>query len=266
MIRPDVGTSHSAGRHELVLLVRNRHSSETLEHVCGTVDVYLHTMLGAIASFGYGRGDTMAADGRTMAQVYNALAGRDVYKSTSYVYYMDMCMDYLTPVAGVRLLSLLKSSAASNSNIFDSLYIICCSESDGFANHSTNLVYSVRENDQIRFSLGEPSGVRTGIGKMLYRAFKMKNYTSPQADETLYFDFLGYTGAGCASIYKPSYSLHDVGMGYDNNQNRVDRDGPYHFSPSSFPAYRDSEGKGYYVFHFLEDTYPLTLGWTNVMQ
>ena len=82
----------------------------------------------------------------------------------------------------------------------------------------------------------------------------------------LYFDFLGCTGDVCASMYKPVYSLHDVGKGYDKEQNKVDREGPYYFSPSSFPSYHDAEGKGYYVFHFLEDMAPLTQGWTNVVQ
>ena len=266
MTRPDVGTSHSAGRHQLVLLVRNRHCGEALEYVCGYMDVYLHTMLGARASFGYGRGDSVAADGRTMAQVYNSLAGMNVYNSKSYVYYMDVCMDYMTPVDGVGLLSLLRSSAATNSNSYDSLHIIDCPASDGYVDSSTNLMYSIRENDPIRYSLGEPSGVRTGIGKMLYRAFKMKNYVSLQAEDVLYFDFLGCTGDVCASMYKPVYSLHDVGKGYDKEQNKVDREGPYYFSPSSFPSYHDAEGKGYYVFHFLEDMAPLTQGWTNVVQ
>lgn len=266
MTRPDVGTSHSAGRHQLVLLVRNRHCGEVLEYVCGYMDVYLHTMLGARASFGYGRGDSVAADGRTMAQVYNSLAGMNVYNSKSYVYYMDVCMDYMTPVDGVGLLSLLRSSAATNSNSYDSLNIIDCPASDGYVDSSTNLMYSIRENDPIRYSLGEPSGVRTGIGKMLYRAFKMKNYVSLQAEDVLYFDFLGCTGDVCASMYKPVYSLHDVGKGYDKEQNKVDREGPYYFSPSSFPSYHDAEGKGYYVFHFLEDMAPLTQGWTNVVQ
>jgi hypothetical protein len=266
MNRPGAQTSHSAGRHELVLKVRNRHSSEILEHVCGTMDVYLHTMLGARASFGYGRGDALAADGRTMAQVYNSLAGRNVYSSSSYMYFMDVCLDYLTPVNGVPLLSALKTSAASNSNRFDSLYILRASEEDGFVDFSSGLLYSVNENDRIRISLGEPVGVRAGIGKMLYRAFKLKNYASMQSDANLELDFLGYTGSICTAIYAPKYSVHDLMLGYDSSLNIVERNGPYYFSPSSYPLCRDSDGKGYYVFHFQEDTLPHTMGWTNALK
>ncbi len=266
MDRPGVQTSHSAGRHELVLQVRNRHSSETLEHVCGTMDVYLHTMLGARALFGFGRADAVAADGRTMAQVYNSLAGRNVYSSSSYMYFMDVCLDYFTPVDGVPLLSALKTSAASNSNMFDSLYIIKASENDGFVDIPSGLLYSVTENDRIRMSLGEPSGVRSGIGKLLYRAYKIKNYASIQSESSLKIDFLGYTGSVCLEMYAPRYSVHDIRLGYDSSLNRVERNGPYYFSPSSYPSYRDADGKGYYVIHFLEDTLPQTMGWTNVLQ
>ena len=254
MTRPDAHTYHSAGLHELVLLVRNRHSSETLEHVCGTMEVYLHTMLGARASFGYGRGDAVAADGRTMAQVYNSLAGRNVYGPDSYMYYMDVSIDYLTPVAGAGLLPVLKSSAASNNDAFD---LIRPSKSDGYVDPSTDLLYSVQEYDPIRISLGEPYGIRTGIGKTLYRAFKMKNYTSLQPEAGLYLDFLGYTGAACPSFYRPMYSVYGSGT----ESGRI-----LYFSPSSYPSCRDSEGKGYYVIHFLEDTAPLTLGWADVLQ
>ena len=262
---PDVGTCHSAGLHDVVLSVRNRHSGECWEKICGTMQIYVHTMLGATASFGYERGYKAAADGRTMAQVYNSLAGREIYRPDSYMYYMDVRMDYLTPVDGVRLLSVLRSSAMSNTNSYDSLYLIQPSSDDGHIDAATDLLYSVMSDDPARISLGEPYGVRSGIGNILYRAFKMKNCTAPKSDSEIKADFLGYDGRTVSYMYRPRYSIHDVSLGYDDESNVVDVGKEYGFSPSSFASCVDSHGDGYYVIHFLDKEVPDVAGWTDLL-
>ncbi len=85
-------TSHSAGIHDIMLSVKNRHSSEITSKSCGTLGIYVHAVIGARAEFGNNRCD-MPGSGVTFAEVYNSVSGGRVYynpSSTKYIHYMDV--------------------------------------------------------------------------------------------------------------------------------------------------------------------------------
>ena len=93
------GAEHSAGRHNLMIYVQNRHSSEKIGRSCGTVDVYVHTAIGARAVFdsracGYRNGGT-----ETFASVYNTVAEQTIYPNTTSsdkIHYIDVSMEWMT--------------------------------------------------------------------------------------------------------------------------------------------------------------------------
>ena len=65
--------------------------------------------------------------------------------------------------------------------------------------------------------------------------------------------------------YSPCYDIHNINKGTDPSLNKVNKSAPYYFAPSSLPEYRDADGNGYHIIHFLEELYPETYGWTNLL-
>lgn len=257
---------HGAGRHDIVLEVSNMHSGETFAHVCGSVDVYVHALLGAYASFGVSRCDhSLSANGTTFARLYNSIAGYEIYApvSTDYIHYIDVSLEWLHDVSGVLVFDRL-----TNSSTFDALNVVRPNVEDGFADPNTGLLYSVCKSSDERLSVGgEAPGVRAGIGRLLYRALRMQTYDYQVSESDRAYWFFGYLDAtGRASqAFSPQFSIHDMNMGKDMDNNIVNSRSPYFFAPSSCPEYVDSAGAGYHVIHFLEEVEPHTGGWINLL-
>jgi hypothetical protein len=79
-----------------------------------------------------------------------------------------------------------------------------------------------------------------------------------------FFGYQSYTGRGTPAM-APCYTLHNMNIGSDMNANKVASRSPYYFSPSSCGGYVDDMGRGYHVIHFLEEIYPETCGWINLL-
>ncbi len=265
--------NHSAGRHDLKLQVRNRHSGEIISHTLGRVDVYVHTAIGAEATFGTlvcsaPSGGVYSAP--TIAGVYNGVAGKSLYSTTSssLIHYMDVYMEYMTDVSKVYVFSQMIRGVTSHTDIMDCLDVIRPSVSDGETSSNLRMLYSVCAGGGQRVAMcGEPYGQRKGIGTMLYRALYAYTYDAVQSEKTFkklmlgYDEQLGYV----SGPHAPCYTMHDMNKGSDMSANIVSKNFPYYFSPVSCKAYRDASGNGYHVIHTLNAIAPETCGWINLL-
>lgn len=262
---------HSAGRHNLMLYVTNRHSKEKIGRSCGTVDVYVHTAVGAKAVFGSQTCAYNPYGNETFAYVYNKVAGRTVYASASpsaVIHYMDVSLEWMTDVSGVYVWNRMKSAVQSGTSWMDALDIVRPSVADGELNSNTRMLYSVMNGSDSRISVaGEIYGPRKGIGRIIYRALLQPTFSGQLSETDLKLHFFGYqasSGRGTPAL-APCYSLHDMNKGSDMQNNKVTSRSPYYFSPSSCGTYVDEQGRGYHVIHFLEDISPDTYGWINLL-
>ena len=264
-------TTHSAGRHDLKLHVRNRHSDETVSHTLARIDVYVHVAIGAVATFGTLKCSAPSGGaGMTVAGVYNSLAGQTCYSTTSsgLIHYMDVSIEYLTDISGVYVFSRMKSGVASSTNIMNCLDVVRPSVSDGKVDANQRMLYSVCVGGGQRVAIcGEPYGQRKGIGTVLYRALYMSAYSSVQSEERLEELMLGYNRSnGLASgAYAPCYTMHDMNQSTNMSDNVVKKTVPYYFSPTSCSSYRDVSGQGYHVIHTLNEIAPEICGWVNLL-
>lgn len=260
------GAGHSAGRHNMMIYVQNRHSSEKIGSSCGTIDIYVHTAIGARAVFGsracgYNNGGT-----ETFASVYNAVAGQNVYPNTTSankIHYIDVTMEWMTDVSGVYVLGTMKKATEGYGYAFDSDKFIRPSVSDCQIITNTRMLYSLCSSRDSRISVcDEPYRQYKGIGAVLYRALLIPTYSGTVSQTNLKLWFFGWqpnTGRGSIA-YAPCYELYDV-----INGTTVASRQPYHFTPSALKSYVDKSGKGYHVIHFLEEIDPDTYGWINLL-
>ena len=264
---------HSAGKHELALHVKNRHSGEFLSKTVAILDVYVHTAIGASASFGslvcsYPSGGS--ASSSTVAGIYNSIAGVNLYSPTSSnkIFYMDVSVDFLTDISNVRVLNLMRQGVDDHRNVMDGLDVVRPSVNDGQMNTDLRVLYSVGAGDGQRFAMcGETYGMRRGIGAMLYRALAFPSRSETLTEQQMMALFLGpgvSTGM-TTSKYAPCYTIHDMNKGADMSKNTVSKNVPLYFSPSSFSSYRDASGRGYHVIHPLESIVPGAWGWSNLL-
>lgn len=263
--------SHSAGRHVLSLHVRNRHSDELVSHTLGKIDVYVHTAIGAKASFGTLTANSPSGGvGPTVAGIYNGIAGQTLYSATSssLIHYMDVSMEYMTDISGVYVFSRMEEGVSSYLNVMDGMDIVRPSVSDGEVNVSQRMLYSVCVGGGQRVGMcGETYGMRKGIGTVLYRALYMYAYPDVQTEPKLEELFLGYdrTNGVVYGSYAPCYTMHDMNVSSNMSANKVSKNFPYYFSPTSCSSYRDASGKGYHVIHTLDAIAPDTKGWINLL-
>lgn len=262
-------TKHSAGKHNVVLNVTNRHSAEKLSKVCGTVEIYVHTAVGSEAVINSRAAThTYGTVYGSFADIYNTLSGNQLFSdSDEYIYYADVSLKFLTTVTGVYVYKGMQDGVNSRNNRFDCLDIVRPSVTDG--QKGNRLLYSVFDDkggDRIMVC-GEPYGYRRGIGKLLYRAILMTGYNTPISTIQQKQMLLGYnpSGTGHYKSYAPKFQVHDMNIGSDMNTNVISTDSPYYFSPSSCSSYRDSEDNGYHVIHFLESLIPASCGWLNFL-
>lgn len=266
-------TRHGAGLHELKLHVRNRHSDERISKTIAAVDVYVHTVIGASAAFGYLQCNSPSggADGApTVAGVYNSVAGTKVYDtaSSARIYYMDVSVEYLTSVDNVFMFSMMQEDVVSGYDFYDGLDWVRTSRTDGELDLNQRFLYSVCSGGDQRLTIcDEPYGFRKGAGAMLYRALAMTTSSVEMKEAQLRQVFLGYssTSGGGTGLYSPSYDLHDMNKGEDMGRNVVSKNSPYYFSPRSCQEYRDASGRGYHVVHALEALVPSSSGWINLL-
>lgn len=264
-------TEHSAGLHDLMLYVTNRHSGEKIGRSCGTIEVYVHTAIGARSRFGSQKCTYNPYGNETFASVYNTVAGRTVYSSASpsaMVYFMDVSLEWMTDVSKVYVWNRMNAAIQSGASWMDAPDIVRPSVADGALDSNTNMLYSVMNGSDSRISVGgEKYGRRSGIGRVLYRALLQPVFSSALTDTDLKIRFFGYqtvTGKGTPSM-APCYTLHDLNKSADMNKNQVISREPYYFSPSSCSLYVDAQGRGYHVIHFLEDISPGTYGWIDLL-
>lgn len=260
------GAEHSAGRHNLMIYVQNRHSSEKIGRSCGTVDVYVHTAIGAKAVFGSRACGYSNAGSETFASVYNAVAGQTIYPNTTSsdkIHYIDVAMEWMTDVSGVYVLGKMDNVTKANGCIFDSEKIIRPSVSDCQMITNTRMLYSLCSSRDSRISVcGEQYRPYKGIGLVLYRALLVPAYSGTLSETNLKLWFFGcqpLTDKGSIA-YAPCYELYDVINGATVTSRQ-----PYHFTPSALKAYVDRSGRGYHVIHFLEEIDPDTYGWINLL-
>ncbi|MGN1219710.1 MAG: hypothetical protein ACI4TU_02075 [Candidatus Cryptobacteroides sp.] len=262
-------TKHSAGKHNVILNVTNRHSGEKLSKVCGTVGIYVHTAVGSEAVIGSRAAThTNGTYYGSFADIYNTLCGNKLFSdSDDYIYYADVTVKFLTTVTGVYVYKGMQDGVNTRHDRFDCFDIVRPSVTDG--QKGNGLLYSVFDDkggDRI-VVCGEPYGYRRGIGKLLYRAIIMNGYSTPistiQQEQLL----LGYNPSGTEhnKSYAPKYKVHDMNIGSNMSTNIVSTNSPYYFSPSSCSSYRDSQDNGYHVIHFLESLLPASCGWLNFL-
>lgn len=264
---------HSVGKHELLLNVRNRCSGELLSRTVAHVDVYVHSVIGAKASFGnlvcsYPTGGNPASN--TVAGIYNYVAGMNVYSPTSSdrIHYMDVSVDFLTDISNVLVFNSMQQGVDSYRNVLNGLDLITPSVLDGQHSSEVRMMYSVCTSGGERVGVcKEPYGPRKGTGAMLYRALAIPAVSMVMPDHQLETLLLGYNVANgaAASPYAPCYEIHDMNLGTDMKKNIVSKYAPFYFSPVSFKSYRDASGKGYHVIHTLEAVAPRTCGWVNLL-
>ena len=264
---------HSAGRHDLKLQVKNRHSGEIVSHTLGRVDIYVHVAIGAEATFGTlvcSAPSGGAYSAPTIAGVYNSVAGSTIYSTTSssLIHYMDVSMEYMTDVSKVYVFSQMMHGMTSHTDIMDCLDVVRPSVNDGETDTNLRMLYSVCVGGGQRVAMcGEPYGQRKGIGTMLYRALYAYTYDFVQSEETLERLMLGYDKqlTHVSGPHAPCYTMHDMNKGSDMSANTVSKNFPYYFSPASCKAYRDASGNGYHVIHTLNAIAPETCGWINLL-
>ena len=267
----DSSTEHSVGLHDMMIYVTNRYSDEKIGRSCGTLEVYVHTAVGAKSLIGFQKCIYNPYGNETFASVYNNIAGRVVYSSTSpsaMIYYMDVSLEWMTDVSKVYVWNRMNAAVQSGASWMDALDIVRPSVVDGGLDFNTNMLYSVMNGSDSRISVGgEKYGQRKGIGRVLYRALLQPVFRNVLNETDLKFRFFGYqtvTGKGSQSM-APCYTLHDLDKGTDMQKNIVTSREPYYFSPSSCDAYVDAQGRGYHVIHFLEDISPDTYGWIDLL-
>ena len=264
---------HSAGKHELALHVKNRHSGEFLSKTVAILDVYVHTAIGASASFGslvcsYPSGGS--ASSSTVAGIYNSIAGLNLYSPTSSnkIFYMDVSVDFLTDISNVRVLNQMRQGVDNHQNVMNGLDLVRPSVNDGQQNTGLRVLYSVCVGGGQRLSVcGETYGMRRGIGAMLYRSLAIPSRSETMTEQQIKALFLGpgASNGATTSTYAPCYTLHDMNKGTDMSKNTVSKNVPLYFSPSSFSSYRDASGRGYHVIYPLESIVPGTWGWSNLL-
>lgn len=264
---------HGVGRHKLALNVKNRHSGEMLSRTVAYVDVYVHTAIGATASFGnfasnYPSGGSVGSN--TVACIYNNVAGANIYTTTSSdrIYYMDVAVDFLTDVSNVMVFNAMRQGVDSYRNVLNGLDLISPSVQDGQRSSEVRMMYSVCSAGGERVGIcGEAYGLRKGIGSMLYRALAIPARSMVMPEHQLKTLLLGYNVANgaAASPYAPCYEIHDMNLGPDMKGNTVSKYAPLYFSPVLFNSYRDASGRGYHVIHTLEFLVPRTCGWVNLL-
>ncbi len=249
-------TAHSAGMHDVMISVRNRHSGEKLVRSCGTLEIYVHGAIGAEAVFGSREcGYMVRGNVKTFAEIYNHAAGRRIYQDPSSsldIHYMDVTMKWMTPVKGVHVFNMMSGPNDS----YDGLRFLQPSVSDGQQEYGQ--LYSVCEiggDDRISVC-GESAGPRAGVGRMLYRSLLMTTYDRELSRVNLHEYFFNYRNGSSAGLFAPAYSVYDE-AGF--------KDGSYYFAPSSCPGNVDGGGYGYHVIHFLDSIYPETSGWINLL-
>lgn len=255
---------HGAGKHQIVMRLTNPNSGEFLECICGGLDVYVHVVMGAEADFGYRQSSYAPAGQTSFARVYNSLAGAYLYpeNSSSLICFMDVSVRFPVDVGGIRILEAMLDAAGRMQNDYDALDIISPSVYDGYKDQSTSLLYSVWSGDSGRVNVGgEPSSRRAGVGNMIYRALKMRTYASSMTSAELQDEFIG-TGS---AFHAPAYHVHNMSSGADMQHNIVLRNNPFYFAPTVYPQYKDADGNGYHVIHFLDDILPYTGGWINLL-
>ena len=266
----DASTKHSAGRHDVYLSVRNRHSQEEVAFLWGCVDVYVHTAIGAKAVFGSQLAN-YSVGGKTFSQVYNTVAGSTIFNTTSSaarIHYVDVSAEYLTDVDNVLVLNRMNYGASASSNIFNALDVVLPDVDDGTVDSNTALLYSVMTGSDDRISVGgETYGVRKGIGRTLYRALRIATYERTLSESDLLLWFLGYNSATSASstTYAARYTFRDPLEIEYNDFNLVPRNAPFYYNPEDFRNCLDSQERGYHVFHFLDEMMPETAGWINLI-
>ena len=267
----DPSTSHSAGTHELKLHVKNRYSGESISKVIARFDVYVHTAIGAASSFGFIKCNAPYGGGGspTAASVYNSLAQMALYdvNSSDRIYYMDVSIEYLTPVDKVHVFDALAEDVVTGYNRFDGLDWVRPSRSDGTLDLNQRLLYSVCQlNDQRIVICDEPHGFRKGVGTLLYRALTMTQSSTALSEARLMQMFMGYSSSsGGLASFAPAYEMHDMNVSADMTMNIVSKNRPYYFSPKSCSGYRDSSGRGYHVIHTLDALVPSSYGWVHLL-
>ena len=262
-------TSHSVGRHEVWAYVRNRHSGERMGRVAGTLDVYVHTVVGTRTKFASVSGNHAPTGGKTFAQLYNGIAGKTVFSSDDkLITYMDVSAEYLTDVSGVWLLNRLKTLVNGSQNQYEALSMLVPTVEHGEIDSSKGLLYSVDgSGGEIVIIGGETTGPRKGIGTVLYRMLRTTQTTSAPTSDQIDLWFLGYDKSKDVvyESYSPCYQVHDLNVDSDPKYNVVRRQEPFYYSPTSLSEYRDEEERGYHVIHFIEDKAPLTYGWLDLL-
>lgn len=257
---------HSAGKHRLMINVTNRHSSEKIGVSAGTVDVYVHTAIGAHAVFGSQQCGYNPFGNETFASVYNTVAGSMVYaspSSTARIHYIDVSVEWMTDVSRVYVLGQMTSSLLSGGNRFDGADMIRPSVYDGQTLANTRMLYSVCRTPDSRISVcGEKYRPLRGIGTDLYRALLLPTYSRNVTESELRLWFFGcqpLSDKGSVA-YAPCYELYDKHTG-----RIVTSRSPYYFTPSALASYTDDYGRGHHVIHFLETIAPDTYGWINLL-
>lgn len=270
MASPGAASKHSAGRHDVYLKVRNRHSQEEIDFLWGCVDVYVHTAIGAEAVFGSQLAN-YSLGGSTFAQVYNNVAGSTIFNTTSSiaaVHYADVSVGYLTGVDNVYVLNRMNYGAGAASNIYSALDVVIPDVDDGTVDSNTALLYSVMTGSDERISVcGETYGARKGIGRTLYRMLRIAPYERTVTESEKLQWFLGYNPASSAAStsYVARYTFRDPLEIEYNDFNLVQRDAPFYYNPEDFRSCLDSQERGYHVFHFLDEMMPETAGWINLI-
>lgn len=263
-------TTHSAGRHDVMLRLTNKHSGEHMDKLVGTVGVYVHTAVGAEATFGKLACDYAASGCKSVSAMYNTIAGNTIFStgSSKSIYYADVTVNYMTDISQVLVFSKMKSATDAKRNIFDCLDIARPSVADG-AKKNGRLLISILDNDtdDRLTSCGEPYAYRRGIGKMLYRALLYPATDISLSTSELTTIMLGMETAGKGiAAYAPFYNIHNMNVGNNMTQNKVNKDSPYVFSPSSMQDCTDNNGGGYHIIHFLNHLVPDTFGWINILR
>ena len=266
-------TSHSAGRHDLMLHVQNRYSLEKVSKSIAEVDVYVHTAIGANATFDYKicRNPSGGVNGApTIAGIYNSIAGKNIYDTSSSdrIYHMDVSVEFLTPIDKVYLFNKMRSALSLWTNTYDCMDWVTPSVQDGDIDEAHGHLYSVCSiSDQRTLICGESVGDRRGVGVMLYRALAKATYTSSLSQIKLLQMFLGYSSStdSGSEAYAPEYDIHNMNVSADMSKNIVGKNAPYYFSPKSCADYRDASGRGYHVVHNLNTIAPDSCGWINLL-
>ncbi len=247
---------HSAGLHELVLSVKNKHSSETISFCCAEAEIYVHGAIGALADFARQQ-SSYSLGSLNFAEIYNAVAGMNRYSTNTdnYINYMDVSMTWITAPDNVHMFKMLNNGSIP----YGAVSFLLPSVDDGEIKN--DMLYSVcPSSGDNRISVcGEAAGKRAGVGRVLYRALckGQIDYEMPDADKLELM--LGYKSGSTSAAYAPAYNLYDI------DGNKVSSSFPYYFVPTNYKSYVDDSGHGYHVIHFLESIEENTYGWINLL-